>query len=397
MSQSDQHPRSSLFHKMGNTFLSGPWKALTLGTGFFAFSLIGIAQALFGPSLPAFERLYELGAGASGLILSAHWVGAFVSVSASAIRLPVYMLRWRPAVGVASVILGSAAISSTTSWEVALFGAALNGCGYGLLTVGFNGFAAASFGERSPVVLNLLNSVFGIGAIGAPLLLVWLSGRPDAAFLAISLFARAILPFARASDDRGPDIAERGEPLSVLFGRYRWILALMALGVGIEISAVGWGATVLVAQGMVEADAAVYTSLFYVAFTLMRLTAVGLSLAVRPGRLVLAGLLVGGLCLLATFNPNLAPYAFILSGAAISLIFPNMFAWLAKPMVASPRLSSLLVGVGMVGGIAIPAIAGLVISVGGEQGAFFFLGTLALVGAGLAAAMIKIHGPEVTQ
>eukprot|EP00435_Cladocopium_sp_Y103_P078686 s1_g2425.t1 len=355
------------------------------------------AGALFGPSLPAFERLYVLGPGAAGLILSAHWVGAFVSVSASAVRLPAYLLRWRPAVGVASVMLGSAAISSTTSWEVALLGAALNGCGYGLLTVGFNGFAAASFGDRSPVVLNLLNSVFGIGAIGAPLLLVWLSGRPDAAFLAISLFALAILPCALASDDRGPDIADRGEALSVLFRRYRWILVLMALGVGIEISAVGWGATVLVAQGLAESDAAVYTSLFYVAFTLMRLAAVGLSLAVRPGGLVLAGLLAGGLCLLATVDSQLAPYAFVLSGAAISLIFPNMFAWLAKPMVASPRLSSLLVGVGMVGGIAIPAIAGFVISFTGEQGAFFFLSALALVGAGLAVAMIKTHGPEVKE
>ncbi len=375
--------------------MSGPWKALTLGSGFFAFSLIGIAQALFGPSLPAFERLYLLGPGAAGLILSAHWVGAFVSVSASAFRLPAYLLRWRPGVGVASVMVGSAAISSTTSWEVALLGAALNGCGYGLLTVGFNGFAASSFGDRSPVVLNLLNSVFGIGAIGAPLLLVWLSGRPDSAFLAISLFALAIVPFALASDDRGPDTAERGEALTVLFRRYRWIMLLMALGVGIEISAVGWGATVLVAQGLAEADAAVYTSFFYVAFTLMRLAAVGLSLAVKPGTLVLSGLLVGGLCLLGTFDPYLAPYTFILSGAAISLIFPNMFAWLARPMVVSPRLSSLLVGVGMVGGIAIPAAAGLVISFSGEQGAFFFLGALSLIGAGLAATMIKIHGPEV--
>ncbi len=375
--------------------MSGPWKALTLGTGFCAFSLIGIAQALFGPSLPAFERLFVLGPGAVGLILSAHWVGAFISVSASAIRFPAYVLRWRPAAGVASLVVGSAAISSTMSWEVALVGAALNGCGYGLLTVGFNGFAAASFGDRSPVVLNLLNATFGIGAIGAPLLLVWLSGRPDAAFFGICLFALAILPFALASDDRGPEITDRGEALSVLFHRYRWILLLMALGVGIEISAVGWGATVLVAQGVSEAEAAVYTSLFYVAFTLMRLAAVGLSLAVRPGGLVFAGLLAGGICLLLTFDARAAPYAFVLAGAAISLIFPNMFAWLARPMVATPRLSSLLVGIGMVGGIAIPSAAGIVISYAGAQGAFFFLGALALAGAGLAAAMIKTHGPEI--
>ncbi|WOF74853.1 hypothetical protein QMT40_002512 [Parvibaculaceae bacterium PLY_AMNH_Bact1] len=377
--------------------MSGSWKALTLGTGFFAFSLIGIAQALFGPSLPAFERGFDLGPGAAGLILSAHWVGACIGVSVLALRLPAFFLRWRPAAGITSILVGTAAISSTTSWEVALIGAAFNGCGYGLLTVGFNGFAAASFGDRSPVVLNLLNAVFGVGAIGAPLLLVWFSGRPETAFFAIFLVALAILPFALLSDDRGPEVSDRGEDLSVLFRRYRLILLLMTLGVGIEISAVGWGATVLVAQGMGEAEAAVFTSLFYVAFTCMRLVAVGISLFVRPGRLVSAGLLVGGVCLLLTFDKQAAPYAFVLSGAAISLIFPNMFAWLARPMVASPRLSSLLVGMGMCGGIAIPAIAGIAISYGGEWSAFLFLGALALTGALLAVAMIRAHGPEISE
>ena len=372
-------------------------KSLTIGTGFFAFSLIGIAQALFGPSLPAFERDFELRAGAAGLILSAHWVGAFIGVSGMALRLPAYVLRWRPATGIASIVVGTSAISSTSSWEVALLGAAFNGCGYGLLTVGFNGFAAASFGDRSPIVLNLLNAVFGVGAIGAPLLLVWFSGRPDAAFFAIFLIALAILPFALMSDDRGPGVSDRGEDLSVLFRRYRWILFLMALGVGIEISAVGWGATVLVAQGVSEAEAAVYTSLFYVAFTCMRLAAVGISLFVRPGQLVCVGLLVVGICLFLTFDERAAPYAFVLSGAAISLIFPNMFAWLARPMVASPRLSSLLVGMGMCGGIAIPAIAGTAISFGGEPSAFLFLGMLAFLGAGLAALMIRAHGPEISE
>lgn len=60
-------------------------------------------------------------------------------------------------------------------------------------------------------------------------------------FFAILLVALAILPFALMSDDRGPDITDRGQDLSVLFRRYRWILFLMVLGVGIEISAVGLG------------------------------------------------------------------------------------------------------------------------------------------------------------
>jgi len=372
-------------------------KALTMGTGFFAFSLIGIAQALFGPSLPAFERLYDLGPGAAGLILSAHWVGAFVSVALSGLNLPVWVLRWRPGLGVAGIAVGSTAIFSTVAWEVALVGAIFNGCGYGLLTVGFNGFAASSFGARSPVLLNLLNAVFGVGAIGAPLLLLWMNGQPESAFFVILLFALAILPFALMSDDRGPTVQEGGDPLPVLFKRYRWILLLMVLGVGLEISVVGWGAIVLVAQGVSEGEAAAFTSLFYVAFTVMRIVAVGISLVVRPGLLVFAGLLVAGLCLLLTQDADVAPYAFVAAGAGVALIFPNMFAWLSGAMVNAPRLSSLLVGGGMCGGIAIPAIAGAAISYSGEQSAFLFLGVLSLFGAVLAAVMIRSHGPVISR
>lgn len=70
-----------------------------------------------------------------------------------------------------------------------------------------------------------------------------------------------------------------------------------------------------------------------------------------------------------------------------------MHIGLARLLVSA----GLLAGMGMCGGIGVPAIAGGAISFGGEQSAFVVLGMLALLGAGLVALMIKTHSPDIPE
>ena len=52
-----------------------------LFAGIATFILMGAAQALYGPALPAFSRGFGVSLGAAGLVISAHWVGCAVGVA----------------------------------------------------------------------------------------------------------------------------------------------------------------------------------------------------------------------------------------------------------------------------------------------------------------------------
>ena len=77
----------------------------------------------------------------------------------------------------------------------------------------------------------------------------------------------SLLPLSFFIDDRVHPRDSGPSRAIPLVRQYSWFLLLMGLAVGIEVSAVGWGATFFVSQGMSGEEAGVYTSLFYVFFT----------------------------------------------------------------------------------------------------------------------------------
>ena len=70
----------------------------------------------------------------------------------------------------AVLAIGFIGLALAPSWETVLAGAGFVGIGFRALDLGVNQLFAYSFGIRAGTMLNILNGVFGIGAVAAPII-----------------------------------------------------------------------------------------------------------------------------------------------------------------------------------------------------------------------------------
>lgn len=318
--------------------------------GALAFVLMGGVQALYGPSLPGLSQLFGVPISTAGLVISAHGLGTLAGVLGTVPLARHPLARYRTGVAVALLAVGALTVGLTTAWPVALLGA---------LTAGLNSLFAVGFGKRGAAMVNLLNALFGIGAILGPLLIGRASGHSGWPFLVVALGAGLLAPFAFSLDDRVPEpAAAQQAPGDRRTGLLVGFLVLLALGVGIEASSSGWNATYLVALGQTPAAAAGFASLFYLVFTVARLAAVPLSLRLPSSTLVGAALLLAAVLLLLAQVPAAAPYVLVTLGGAVALLFPNTFTWLARTLPGTRGGTALVIAGALLGGALFPALVG---------------------------------------
>lgn len=356
-------------------------------TGLASFILIGAAQALYGPSLTGFTAAFQLRSGSAGLIVSVHSAGALLGVL-SAIPLARHPLaRWRVAVSLCLLSLGALLVGVAYSWPTTLAGAFIIGLAYGALTIGINSLFAVAYGDRSPAMVNLLNAIFGIGAILSPLLILLFPERPQFAFVTLSAISTCLIPFGFTMDDRleakAPAPASQSKHLFIIF------VIFLALGVGVEASSIGFAATYLVFTGLSPSAAAAVISLFFVAFTLARLLAVPLSLKLTPVQLVMGSLCLTALLLLLSMRAALAPVTIALLGASLALFFPNSFTWLSQELGTSGSSVVIIAGA-LVGSTLVSSLIAAVTTSFGEG---YILGALLIltVCTGLVATTLLVQ------
>jgi hypothetical protein len=259
----------------------------------------------------------------------------------------------------------------------------VSGIGYGCSTVIYNRRFLAAFGRRGPSMLALLNAIFGIGAIGAPLLFVALGSDPAVAYglvaaLAVATFAVAgrDAPVAAAGAATRPF---RLSPATLCFG---------ALAIGTEACLIGLGPTGLIARGVSEAGAAGMLSAFFTAFLAARLALVPLAGDVAPFAL-LAGALAATGGMAAAVALGGPAWLFVPMGATAALFFPAFYMTGVARMGDHPRVSPVLVAAGLAGGILMPLIFGAVMEATGTAALFALVAAVALAGAGAAATLLR--------
>ncbi|MEV1080221.1 MFS transporter [Streptomyces sp. NPDC050211] len=323
------------------------------------FVLIGVLQALYGPSIPALREEFGLSPSAAGLALSAHFVGGVAGVL---LFDRLYgRIGNRRLLGVSYLLMavGAAGFALAQSWPVALAAALLAGLGFGGIDYGLNQLFAVGFGHRSTAMLNVLNAHFGVGAILGPALIGVVGAEHyPAVFLGFALANLPLLLCLRGVRDRvsppagvvpesGAGVLRRslGSVLAVF-------VALYVLHVGIEAGVGGWEPTHLETVGYGAGAAATATSVYWLMMTVGRFLVAPLALRFSAQAIITVSCAGMTVCLLLAAVPALAPYAYAGVGLFIAPIFPTGLPWLHRAAPGARRAGAVVIAASMAGGVA---------------------------------------------
>lgn len=305
-----------------------PRKRTLLLVGFAAFFLLGAQQALYGPSFPLFRLRFQLGVDQVSTVVSAQFLGAFVSIVLSGLLIRLLGYKRVLSAGAASVVLGLLGVAVARSWWQILAGAFLGGLGFGLLNVSFNLVVALAFRPRAAPALNILNATFGIGAVVGPLLVAASEPHLGLPFAVMAGMALIVLVLVLRLEAPSVGVTEAGGA-RVAWGLVGGFVLLFFLYVATEGGVAAWETEYLTpAFGAVAA--AGYTSLFWGAITLGRFLATPLSALVRPPAMVLGASVGALLFMLLAHDVVAAPYYYAGVGLCLAPVFGTSLAWLTE-------------------------------------------------------------------
>ncbi|GGJ42920.1 MFS transporter [Deinococcus roseus] len=333
--------------------------APSLSSGLLLFFLLGGTQALYGPTLQTIGAAFGQSVQSAALLLSVHGLGTLLAALALGVR-PFLLGRQRIGVALSILTVGTLLLGFAPFWMVALLGALLIGVGFGILAVRINTIFAAQGSSKS----NLINTVFGVGAVLSPLLTQLPHTQGKVVFLLMALLGALLHPLAYRMHDAQPEPAA-GQQQTHPSGKL-WILflVLMVVGGGIEAST-SLLASHLVAMGQSAAQAATATSLFFLTFTLSRLAAVWISARVSPSSLVAGALtLTLVLLVLACLLPS-AWWLLVLCGGGVAVFFPNVFSWLIHTVPGAQHRSGAVMAAALTAGMVFPLVVSQVVAATG--------------------------------
>ncbi|NBC29673.1 MAG: MFS transporter [Spirochaetes bacterium] len=327
-----------------------------------AFLAIGASQAMYGPFYGVFRNTFDLSAARVALTTTLHFAGSTAALLIGGVLVRKYGSIAVISVSAVLLTLGFAAIAIATSFIMVLAGALLVGVGFGGVQF-LNFLIARVFVKHRGAALNLLNSLFGIGALLAPLgaapFVLRNSFRPLFGIAAVfGIAVVVLLALQPHAIGREPAVHRRDSRSLGFLASVLGFLLLYFFYIGAETSLTSWIPTHL-AISYADGFSARMTGLFWASLTIGRLVAVPISDRIAPGTLLRIGVL-GSLCavLLAQVEA-VAPVAYLLAGFCFGPFFSGGLAWIAErfPDQSSP-ISALVLAGGGFGAIAFPPLIG---------------------------------------
>ncbi|RDI95294.1 MFS transporter [Meiothermus sp. QL-1] len=228
-----------------------------------------------------------------------------------------------------------------------LYGAAFF-LGLGVAVVNFhcNALPVELFPNRPMVVLGRVNAAFGLGAVLAPLLLLWLPWRLGYGLLALVALVTAFL-LRQAPPPQNEKASSAGPRPRLL----PYILLAVVAYVAVELVLSSYSSLYLLRLGYPDWLVGLLLSLFWVAFTLGRFGLAAFVARQPLERLFWLHLLALG-AVFCYFIPPLA-WLFPLLGFLVAPTFPTLYGF-ARVFVGY-RAAAYLFYAGAVGGNLVPA------------------------------------------
>lgn len=298
-----------------------------------AFLVLGAVVALYGPLFPQLRERFGVGLDQVGAVVSAHFLGSFVTVISSGVMLRRLGYRFVLVGGSVLLLVGFSTLALAPTWAVFVTGAALLGLGFGAVQVAVNLLVARTFEGEAASALNLVNAVFGLGALAAPLLIALFAPGFVWPLAILGVLALTVL-VALARLERYPTPPPRASASVGLGARAGVVIGFVALYffyVSAEVGVTSWATEHLTPSFGIAIGAAA-TSFYWGALTAGRLIAVFVARRLSPPAMLMSGLGLGlGGLLLATYTP-LAPYAYGIVGLALAPTFATGLAWLTSAL-----------------------------------------------------------------
>lgn len=339
-----------------------PYRRRTLVVSALAFLALGGLVALYGPLFPALRKRFGVGVDQVGTVVSAHFVGSLAAVVVAGELLR--RLGYRPVLvaGAALLTAGLAGLVPAPTWTLFLASAGVAGVGFGLVQVAVNLLVARTFRGTAAPALNLINAVFGAGAVLSPVLVAATSPRPAPVILTLTTLAALVLVAVATLKVVPVPPAARTEREPVPWGIVAAFVLLYFGYVSAEVGVTSWS-TEHLTPTLGPAVGAAVPGVYWATLTVGRLVAAAVTSRVRPGRVLTTGLAVAALALLgATYAPA-APVLYGLVGLALAPTFATGLAWLAEKLPQrAEQVSPAVFAAAAVGPIATAPLVGVALS-----------------------------------
>lgn len=352
-----------------------------MALGLLAFFHLGALQAAYGPAFAALQARHGIDVNQVGTSVGAQFFGGFVGVLVSGVLLA--RLGYRRSMIAAALLLaaGSGVVAGAPSWPMVISGAVLGGIGYGVSVVLYNFLFARAFAPGGTAAVNLINGMFGVGAIAMPGFVGLVTAAlvagdldriaqvPPLVFggaatvaLLVALLALRIpwLPPRRRvkSGSSRPATANAG-----VLGIAALFSALLFLYVASEVSTTSWAPTHL-AERVGVARAALVVSVFWVAMTVGRFLAAAFAARWRPGDVVLVAvaLALGGI--VVAHLPGLAFVGYAIVGLGLAPVFPTAVVWIERRFgERTERVAPWILAIGNLGPVLGTPAVGVAVAV----------------------------------
>jgi fucose permease len=360
-----------------------------------AFVLVGLSAGVSGVLLPAQMGDYRVDRAVIGVTFFTGSAGFVLAGFSTGALIHRFGVRITLAVGGGGFVLAGLYLASRPPFAAFVLAQLATGFATGILESVLNVYLAAL--PDATTLLNRLHAFFGVGALLGPVLAAWILGFASwtLVWLILALacvpltagFLMAYPPSHPAEPEPQTAAGAPGSPLGAAL-RERGVLlgaAMLAVYVGLELSVGGWGFSYLVqARGLSASLAGYSVSGYWLGLTLGRflISPVAARIGATTAGLMYACLAgVTAAATLAWVSPTavLASVALVLLGFFLGPIFPTTIA--IAPRLTRARLVPTAIGVmnagSLVGGAALPWLAGTIAQNSGIRTLFPFAVTLA--------------------
>lgn len=340
-----------------------PARAVT-AAGFAVFLLLGVVIASYGPSIPHIMVRFDVGVSVAGLIVTANFLGEVIGLMALGLTHARWSLGQRLGVGTSVFGVGLLAAAAAPTWPLLLLAVFVLGIGAGGLVVLINLYYATRFGHRSPAMLGLVNTAYGVGTFIGPALVAVTRGYSVVFAVAGAGVLVCLVFLRRAVDDAvarevPPRLNTRTLGLVITFA------LLLLVYEGLEAGVGTWEATDLLSLGASAQFAAAATSVYWGAFTMGRVLTAPLAVRWSPQRILVPALIIGMLLLLGIRAGVYPPVMFALVGLCAAPIFPVVVSWMTRVIPNATTLVTYAILGAVIGSAIVPAALGGLIGLAG--------------------------------